>query len=53
VGGAGATHESGENVYFCTLQVALEGVGKRGVFISDKLRGVREVIVNALLPSPI
>jgi hypothetical protein len=28
------------------------GVGKRGVFISDKLRGVRETTMCATLPFP-
>jgi hypothetical protein len=52
VGGTGATHNDGEDIYLGTRLVESEGVGKRGVFISDKLRGVMEVIVCAILPFP-
>jgi hypothetical protein len=52
VGGAGAAHDDGDYVYLGFLPVAGEGFGKRGVFISDTVRGVREVIVYAVLPFP-
>jgi hypothetical protein len=52
VGVAGATHDDWENVYLDARRTASEGVGKRDAFISDEMRGVREVIVCSVLPFP-
>jgi hypothetical protein len=50
VGGAGATHDDGEDVNFSARQVAAESVGHRGMFVADKVCGVREVSVCEILP---
>jgi hypothetical protein len=52
VGGAGAAHDDGNDANLGFWPVKAEGFGKRGVFISDYVRGVREVIVYAILPFP-
>jgi hypothetical protein len=44
VRGTDATHDDGDNVYQCTWPVASTGVGKGCVFISDKFRGLNEMI---------
>jgi hypothetical protein len=38
VRGAGTTHDNGKDVYLLSWSMALEGIGGRVVFISDKLR---------------
>jgi hypothetical protein len=41
VQGAGATHDDGDDVDLSICRVAAEGIGERGVFSKDELRGVR------------
>jgi hypothetical protein len=41
VGGAGATRDDGEDVSLSVILVVAESVGQRGVFVADKLCGVR------------
>jgi hypothetical protein len=50
--GAGAARDDGEDDYLCTRSVASEGVGEKGVFISDSLHGVRQVIICVVLTFP-
>jgi hypothetical protein len=54
VRGTGSTHhDDGNDVYLCTWPLASEGVGKRGVCISDKLRGLRGYSMCNIIHSPI
>jgi hypothetical protein len=50
--GARASHDDGEEVYLGTLPPSSD-VCEWGVFISDKLRRVRDIIVCTILSSPI
>jgi hypothetical protein len=50
VGGAGATHDNGGNIYVITWSVSAESVGQRGVLVSGELCGVREVSIGAVIP---
>jgi hypothetical protein len=48
--GACAVHDDGDDVDFGTWQLSSEGVCELGVFITNKLCGVREVEVSAVFP---
>jgi hypothetical protein len=50
VSDACAAYDDREDVNICTVSEAAEGVGKRDVCIADELRGVRDLIVCAVLP---
>jgi hypothetical protein len=48
VRGAGVSDDDGKDAYLITMPVPTDNIGNRSVFVSDKLRGVREVIVCAV-----
>jgi hypothetical protein len=50
MGGACATRDFTDDVYFGIGPLVAEGVGERGVFNATELRGVRQVVVCVVLP---
>jgi hypothetical protein len=49
VGGTGANHDDGEDINFSAKLMAAESFGRRGVLVADKLCGVIEVSICAIL----
>jgi hypothetical protein len=52
VGSARATRDYGKNVDFCTRPVLANGIGEGGIFVTNHVCGVGEVIVYAIFPFP-
>jgi hypothetical protein len=47
-----AAHDDGENVDLCTWPVATDGIGEGGVFGTNDLGYLGEVVIRAVLPLP-